>query len=224
VTRLRFQLLLIVLLVVLVAAIPAARHTLGHGLVLLGGGQLSQFQQYLQSLGAWAPVVSISLMVAEAVLIPVPVTIIMVANGLVFGLWAGMLMSLAGGLAGALAAYTIGRQFGRALVERLLPAASLREADRLMAKYGAWAIVVARWIPGVPGDPVSYAAGLTRMRALMFVLLTTVGLVPANLVTAYLGVEVAGDVPFVYWLSGWLIVAAVWLGWRVLRRRCATGT
>jgi len=207
---------------VLVLVIPPVRHTLGHGLALLATGQLGQFQTYLLSLGAWAPATSIALMTAEALLVPVPVTIIMVANGLVFGLWPGMLVSLAGGLTGGLAAYAIARWLGRALVERILPASSLGAADRLMAKYGAWAVVLERWIPGVPGDPVSYAAGLTRMPPLKFVVLTTIGLVPANLVTAFLGTKVPGDVPMTYWIGGWTIVVAFWLFYRGRRKKATS--
>jgi uncharacterized membrane protein YdjX (TVP38/TMEM64 family) len=217
--RVRVQTLLLLGAALLVVAIPPVRHTLGHGLALLASGQLGQFQQYLHSLGAWAPATSIALMTAEALLVPVPVTIIMVANGLVFGLWPGMLVSLAGGLTGGLAAYVIARWLGRALVERILPASSLGAADRLMAKYGGWAVVLERWIPGVPGDPVSYAAGLTRMPAVKFVVLTTIGLVPANLVTAFLGTQVPGDVPITYWIGGWTIVVAGWLWYRGRRKK-----
>ena len=217
--RIRVEALLLVGAAVLVIAIPPVRHTLGHGLALLATGRLGHFQQYLLSLGVWAPAASVALMTAQALLVPVPVTIIMVANGLVFGLWPGMLVSLVGGLTGALAAYAIARWLGRALVERILPAPSLGAADRLMAKYGAWAVVLGRWIPGVPGDPVSYASGLTRMPAAKFVVLTTIGLVPANLVTAFVGTEVPGDVPITYWIGGWTIVAATWLLFRARRKK-----
>jgi uncharacterized membrane protein YdjX (TVP38/TMEM64 family) len=219
VSRVRTHLLVLVFAVVTVVAIPPVRHTLGRGLALLATGQLGQFQQYLLSLGAWAPAASIALMTAEALLVPVPVTIIMVANGLVFGLWPGMLVSLAGGLTGGMAAYAIARWLGRGLVERILPAPSLRAADRLMAKYGAWAVVLERWIPGVPGDPVSYASGLTRMPVVKFSVLTMIGLVPANIVTAFLGTEVPGDVPIAYWIGGWAIVLTGWLFYRGRRKK-----
>jgi uncharacterized membrane protein YdjX (TVP38/TMEM64 family) len=207
------------LLGVLAVATPGARVTLGHGLSLLASGQLGQFRQYLQSFGNWAPVLSIALMVAGAIAIPVPVTIIMVANGLVFGVWRGALVSVLGGLAGALAAYAIGRWIGRRLLEEVVPASSFRWADGLMTRYGNWAIVLERWMPGVPGDPISYAAGLTRVPALPFLALTLIGLVPANLAVAFLGSQIARDMPMRYWVSGLLLVGAIWLGWRVARRR-----
>src|SRR5512144_1282974 len=154
VTR-HLPLLLVVSVVLLAGAIPPARHALVTGISLLATGQLAQFQHHLQSLGAWGPVVSIALIVAESVFVPVPITIIMVANGLAFGLWGGVVVSLAGGVLGALTAYVIGRHFGRALVARILPASSLEAADRLMRRHGRWAIVLERWIPGIPGDPMS---------------------------------------------------------------------
>lgn len=206
------------LLVVLVAAAPGVRLALGRGLTLLAMGQLVQFRQYLQSFGRWAPLLSIGLMVAEAIAVPVPVTIILVANGLVFGVWRGALVSVAGGCAGAMAAYAIGRWIGRRLLGRVVPASSFRWADALMTRHGNWAIVLGRWIPGVPGDPISYVAGLTRVPALSFLALTMIGLVPANLAAAYLGSQLATDVPLRYWVSGLLLAGTIWLGWGLARR------
>jgi uncharacterized membrane protein YdjX (TVP38/TMEM64 family) len=145
----------------------------------------------------------------------------MVANGLVFGLWRGMAISLTGGMVGALAAYAIGRFAGRAVIARLLPASTLAAADQMSRKYGPWAVLLERWVPGVPCDPVSYAAGLTRMPALLFTALTLAGLIPANLVTAYVGSEMPGDIPMRYWFSGVAVVAAGWVVWRAVRGRRA---
>lgn len=199
--------------------VPQVRVTLERGLWLLATGQLAQFQRYLHALGPWAPLISVVLMVLEALAVPVPVTLMMVANGLVFGIWGGGLVSIAGALAGALAAYAIGRWIGRTLIERIVPASSLQWADRLMGKYGKWAIVVERWIPGVPGDPVSYAAGVTCVPPGLFVALTLVGVVPAALTTALFGSAIAGDVPPIFWLSGLLLALVAIVAWRRVRRR-----
>jgi uncharacterized membrane protein YdjX (TVP38/TMEM64 family) len=213
--------LLIAALVVVVVLARAAGGPLVHGVALLGTGQLAQFQHYLRSFGAWAPVVSILLMIVESLAIPVPVTILMVANGLVFGFWRGVLVSFTGGLAGGLAAYMVGHKLGGAIVERWLPMASLHAAQRLMLKYGRWAVVLERWIPGIPGDPMSYVAGLTRMPVGSFVLMTTIGLLPASFITAYAGEQVADDVPLRYWLSGIALVVGIWIAIKIVRRRRA---
>jgi len=206
--------LVILIAIAIIAAIPASRHALGTGAILLASGQLAQFQKHLLSLGPWGPLVSIALLVAEALIVPLPATIILVANGLVFGLWIGALISYAGSLLGSCAAYGIGRYFGRAVLERTLGPERLEPADRIMAKYGSWAIVVERFVPGIPGDPMGYAAGITRIPLWRFVVLTTIGLLPSNFIAAYVGVQIAGDVPLKYWLIGWTIAIAAWLVWR----------
>ena len=73
-----------------------------------------------------------------------------------------------------------------------------------------------RWVPGVPCDPLSYAAGIMRMPWLKFMLLTVVGLIPANLITAYLGAEATGDVRTRYWVLGLVVIAALFVGWKIL--------
>jgi hypothetical protein len=51
------------------------------------------------------------------------------------------------------------------------------------------------------------------MPPLYFVALTLAGLLPSNIVTAYLGAEVAGDVPREYWMAGLVLIAAGCAAW-----------
>jgi len=68
-----------------------------------------ELADWLASQGAWAALISFSLMVAQAVLAPLPAFVLSLANGQVFGaLWGGLL-SLAGGLAGAQLCYELAR-------------------------------------------------------------------------------------------------------------------
>jgi uncharacterized membrane protein YdjX (TVP38/TMEM64 family) len=79
--------------------------------------------------------------------------------------------------------------------------------------------VLGRWVPGIPCDPLSYAAGITQVPWPSFLLLTVVGLIPANLATAYLGNEVTGDFNSRYWIAGLAAILVLWLGWRLVQRR-----
>jgi uncharacterized membrane protein YdjX (TVP38/TMEM64 family) len=201
-----------------IGLIPVVRRTVYRGLYLLAVGHLGQFHDYLRSLGPWAATVSTLLMVAQSVAVPVPVTLLMVANGLVFGIWSGMLVSFVGGFIGAVLAFYLGRRLGRQVVEHVVPRPALDAADKLMARRGGWAMVIGRWVPGIPCDPLSYAAGITRMPWGKFIVLTAVGLVPANLVTACLGAESTGDFQTGYWLVGLAFAIGLWLCWRLLMR------
>jgi len=196
---------------------PVAR-TLVLAFSELAAGQFVQFQHHLQSLGPWGPVLSIAFLVAGAIALPVPVTIVMVADGLVFGTELGTLISFVGGVLGALSAYMLGRRFGPAVLERFLPG-SARVSGRPTAPFVRWSVTLWHWIPGMPFNPMSFAAGYMRMPVLTFLFFTTVGLLPACAVTAYLGVRAASDVPARYWVPGLLSIAALWFAWRALRRR-----
>jgi uncharacterized membrane protein YdjX (TVP38/TMEM64 family) len=213
-----FRALLVVATVIAVVVIPPVRSTFTRGLILLLTGHLRQFQEYLHALGLWGPIVSIILMIAASIAIPVPVTVLMIANGLVFGIWTGMLVSFAGGFGGAVATYIIGHQLGRDAVSHLLSVSSLEAADRAMHRRGGWAIVIGRWIPGIPCDPISYVAGITRMPVVRFLLLTIAGLLPANLATAFVGAEAATDVQLQYWIFGVAIGIGVLFVWAVIHR------
>jgi uncharacterized membrane protein YdjX (TVP38/TMEM64 family) len=205
--------------IVCLGLIPPVREAMVRGLYLLALGRLGEFHTFLLSLGPWAPIVSVVLMTIQSIAIPIPVTLVMVANGVAFGVLRGMLVSFAGGMLGAMAAYYIGRRLGRVVVERFVPRPVLKSADKLMAAKGAaWAIVLGRWVPGVPCDPLSYAAGIMKMPIVPFTLLTIAGLIPANLATAFVGAEVTGDIQTSYWLIGLAVVGALLLVWKYVNR------
>src|SRR6202022_1967396 len=137
--------LLVLLFIAWIGLVPIVRHTLYRGLYLLAMGHLGQFHEFLLSLGPWAPIVSTLLMISQSVAVPIPVTLLMVANGLVFGVWHGMLISFTGGVIGAVFAFYLGRRLGRKVVERFVPCPALDAADQLMARRGGWAMVIGRW-------------------------------------------------------------------------------
>jgi uncharacterized membrane protein YdjX (TVP38/TMEM64 family) len=67
-------------------------------------------------------------------------------------------------------------------------------------------------------SPTCRAAGTVRMPLVPFVLLTSVGLLPANLATAFLGAETAQNVRLGPGLVMILLAIGVWIVWQLLRR------
>jgi uncharacterized membrane protein YdjX (TVP38/TMEM64 family) len=178
-----------------VAAIPivafllsgAVRSEFGQAMTVLGQGDAEALRAYLRSFGHWAPVVSLLLMIAQALLAPVPGFLITVANGLVFGVFWGSLLSLAGQALAAAICFWLARALGRGPVETLAGRLGLASADRWFDRWGARGVLLARLMPGVSFDAVSYAAGLTRMRFGRFAAVTIIGAAPQAVLYAYLG-------------------------------------
>lgn len=154
---------------------------------ILSRGDVAALRDYILSFGAWAPVVSALLMVLQGLVAPLPAFVVTFANGLAFGMFWGGVLSLASATVAAALSFWISRLLGRGPVEALVGSRSLGSADRWFARWGAYAVLVARLVPVVSFDLVSFAAGLTRMRFSGFILATVVGATPAAFVYAYLG-------------------------------------
>lgn len=73
----------------------------------------TRLRAFFTELGDWGPLVSIVLLTLQAVIAPLPGTLLIAANGAIYGVWCGVLISWVGVLAGAMAAYTLvtGRLF-----------------------------------------------------------------------------------------------------------------
>jgi len=127
---------------------------------------------------SWAVALAgVALLVADVVL-PVPSAGVMIAQGAVFGLVAGSLLSLVGGTGATAAAYLLGRR-GRGLVERLVTPGQQRRAEEFLDRHGVWAIVVSRPLPML-AETVAIIAGTSRVSLRSAVLAGAVGnVVPA---------------------------------------------
>ena len=172
--------------------------------------------ELLDRAGAWAPLLYMLSMAVAIVISPIPSVPLAVAAGLFFGPLLGTIYSLGGALAGALAAFCIGRQLGRKVIERILgkplqfyPTGT----DKLIARV----VFLSRLIPVVSFDIVSYGAGLTSLSILRFAGATLVGMIPLTLVYCYFGAVILVD----GWIAlsiGILFVAIFLLLPRLVRR------
>lgn len=160
---------------------------------------------YLASFGIWAPAVSMGLLVLQAIVVPIPAAVITITNGLLFGALQGGLISLVGAMGAACLAYCLGRVLGRPAAEVLVGRRVLNRTDRFLHRHGRYAVLIARLIPVVPFDAVSYAAGLAGMRFRDFMWATLLGMLPATAVYSAIG-EYTGR-------SWWMLL---WVGAGIL--------
>ena len=209
--------LLAVLLVIYLVS-DAFRGEVNRAVGVLGSGDTGALRDYILSYGAWAPVVSAALMILQALAAFLPSFLLGLANGLAFGaFWGGMLSLVSAALAAAIS-FGIARAAGRAPAEALVGRESLGAADGWFERYGAYAVLVARLIPFVSFDAISYAAGLTRMGFWRFLGATTIGMAPATFVYSYLG-ERAPQYTGVFLVVFGVVVAAAVVAAVVRRRR-----
>ena len=64
---------------------------------------------------------------------------------------------------GAVLCFFIARYFGRPVVVKLTSESALATSDRFFEPYGKHAVLIARLVPVISFDVISYASGLTGM-------------------------------------------------------------
>jgi membrane protein DedA with SNARE-associated domain len=136
------------------------------------------------------------LMSIESACIPLPSEVIMPFSGYLVSVGRFRLtwVAVAGALGcnlGSLVAYYVGSLGGRPLVEKyggylLITRHDLALADRFFARYGDWAVFVARLLP-VIRTFIALPAGIARMNFLRFNVYTFLGSLPWCWVLAYAG-------------------------------------
>lgn len=196
-----------VLLVVVLTflAVPSLRET---AMGIVEKNSFIAMKEYIQSFGIWGPIISMTMMTINTMIIPLPTFIITVANSLLYGWQWGVLISWTGAMIGAAVNFGLAKIYGRPLVERMVGKRSLLVFDGFFEKYGKHTILITRLLPILSFGIVSYGAGLTRMKFWVYWAATGAGQLPATIVYSYIAYSMSNEilygqgaisVPVVFW-------------------------
>lgn len=143
--------------------------------------------EWLAHLGAWAPVVFIALYVAACVAL-VPVAVLTIGAGAVFGVLWGSVLVFAGATLGAAAAFLVSRYVARGWVtKRFGHRPAFVVIDRAVAEEGWKIVFLTRLAPVFPFFILNYAYGLTRVRFIHYVVATFFGIMPGVTLFVFIG-------------------------------------
>ena len=174
-------------------------------------------RDYIAAYGPLAPAISALLMILQSVAAPLPAFLITFTNGLLFGVWWGAALSWSSAMLGAALCFFIARHFGRPVVVKLTSESALVSSDRFFERYGKHAVVIARLVPVISFDLISYGSGLTGMGFLGFWIATGIGQLPATILYSYLGDEATDTIKILFWAFG--IVIAISIVTVLIKRR-----
>ncbi len=179
--------------------------------------EVAALAEWVKTLGPWGPVVFIAAYVGAAVAF-VPGSVLTVAAGAIFGLWAGTVYVFIGATLAACISFALARGALRSAIERRVEGnARLAAIDRAIAAEGRKIVFLLRLSPLFPFSLGNYALGLTRVRFGDYAL-ACIGMLPWTFVYVYLGAFV-GDVGLGWKLVGLAITAVmVFLAARAAKR------
>ena len=83
---------------------------------------------YIQSMGAFGPLLYITLQIAQTVFAPIPGQVVGGVGGFLFGPW-GILWTVIGSLIGCWIVFVLARRFGRPLLEKIFKKSIIEKFD-----------------------------------------------------------------------------------------------
>jgi uncharacterized membrane protein YdjX (TVP38/TMEM64 family) len=172
--------------------VPDIKESFNNIFKMFASGDFTVVKEFVASYGAYAAVVSFLLMILQSIAAPLPAFLITFANANLFGWWQGALLSWSSAMAGATICFFIARILGRDFVIKLTSKTGLEQIDEFFKKHGKTSILIARLLPFISFDIVSYAAGLTSMSFGSFFIATGIGQLPATIIYSYVGSMLTG--------------------------------
>lgn len=176
-------------------------------LKILISGDIETLKNLILGTGNWGPAIIILLLVMQAIIPPIPAFIIIIVSFWIYGPVLGMIYSFIGSQLGAIATFWIARRLGRPFVIRLIGEKQLNQVDYFFDRYGIYAIFLARIIPVLSVDAITYAAGASRLNVRKFMVATSCGQIPALLIFALMGKQAESFMQFI----GYVIIVGMML-------------
>jgi uncharacterized membrane protein YdjX (TVP38/TMEM64 family) len=155
-------------------------------------------------------------LLATDILLPVPSSVVSTAAGLLLGFTGGTLTSLAGMIVSCIAGFWLGTRIGRPAAARMMGAGELQWLEEKGRRFGDWVVVATRPVPVLAEASVIFA-GMSRMPAARFVILTTLSNLAISSVYAAVGALSATVNSFLLAMGGSILLP--WVAMIVLKRR-----
>ena len=142
-------------------------------------------REWVDGLGVWGPILLIVVLATAMVIAPIPNPPFMIAAGIVWGTFLGVVYAVIGQLLGSAIIFFISRRAGRRFIPRLVGKDAAERIDKMAKEMGPQLVFWWRVMP-VSFDFAAYAAGLTTMKFTTFIVLVFFGsIIPTTVVVGF---------------------------------------
>lgn len=172
-------------------------------------GNVKALAEYLRSFGAWALVVSFVIDVLINAGSVFPSIFLSTANGLIFGLPLGILISWLAETTGVVISFLLMRFFFRNSAEKLIRKVNrLDDIDKASEKNGLAWMAFARALPYFPSGILTAVGALSRMSVRDYILANLIGKFPSTALEVLIGHDVVNMHDYSIRLTVLILVAA----------------
>jgi uncharacterized membrane protein YdjX (TVP38/TMEM64 family) len=166
---------------------------------------------FLESYGPVSVLVFIGIQILQVLVAPIPGEVSGFIGGYIYGIYLGTLYSTVGLTIGSWLAFTLSRTLGLPFVERIVSPKIINQYDHIMAHQGPWVAFLLFLIPGFPKDALCYVLGLSHIRIMTFLVISTVGRLLGTLMLSVQGSCLRNnqDTTFLIVMTVSIIIAAL---------------
>ena len=143
-------------------------------------GSQEGFREYISGFGAWAPLVFVGLHMLQVIVALLPGEVLEIGAGFAFGAVEGTILCMIGSALSSALVFIAVKRFGVKLVELFFDPDKISQmrflSDEDKMKRLTFILFL---IPGTPKDLLTYFAGLTKLRVMEFVVISTLARIPS---------------------------------------------
>lgn len=159
--------------------------------ILATSGNIESTVEFLASYGIWAVAISFFLDVLINAVGFLPSIFLSTANGLIFGLPLGILISWTAESVGVIISFLIMRYFLREYAEKVIEQSnSLKRLDEMSSDSGLTAMAIARTMPYFPSGILTALGAVSKMSIRDYCIATFIGKFPSTTIEVVLGHDV----------------------------------
>ena len=181
-----------VLLVMLVVGVQLlAPDFFRHTLQLVVNGNVTGLVEYLRSFGPWAILISFLLDVLINAASIFPSIFLSTANGLIFGLPLGILISWLAETVGVVISFYLMRFFFRSTAEAIIAKSdSLKHIDEVSGEHGLEWMAFARTLPYFPSGILTAIGAVSSISARDYIIANLIGKFPSTALEVVIGHDI----------------------------------
>ena len=178
----------IILLIVINIVDPTFYPTMWH---LATSGSMEEIAEYIQGFGPMAMVVSMVLDIFVNAVGFLPSIFISTANGLVFGMWTGIIISWLAETIGVVISFYIMRYFLRDTADKLIAKSTvLMKVDDFSGKNGFVVMLFARSLPYFPSGVITALGAISKIKPRDYILANLIGKFPSTALEVAIGTDI----------------------------------
>ena len=127
-------------------------------------------KNFILSTGFWGMAVFVGVQIIQVVFLPLPSIVLNLVGVALYGPTVAFLLSSLGVFLGSVAAFALGRIFGKKLVEWIAGKDKAIEYRRLLSHKGKYMLILMLLFPFFPDDILCMVAGITTMSWKFFII------------------------------------------------------